>query len=173
MKNLGYILCFVLFIACGEAPPAEEENAQVEETATTSVTFDLSSVGVALEGKVPSWMPEGSFPVVTKDSNSGIVSITYSPELIAKLVPDSRSLSEAKLEIQDGAVFDVAILEEGSDLLMFEQKLPTGESVGVQIVRVIDVNGQGYHVYSDENIELTIHEARQLAECVNSLLVIQ
>ena len=118
-------------------------------------------------------MPEGSFPVVTKDSNSGIVSITYSPELIAKLVPDSRSLSEAKLEIQEGAVFDVAILEEGSDLLMFEQKLPTGESVGVQIVRVIDVNGQGYHVYSDENIELTIHEARQLAECVNSLLVIQ
>lgn len=171
IRSMTMLLPFlVLLAACGGGSEAEPGSNLTVETAAEDAhkgRFELEVFSTPMMAELPEDMEAMSDPYIETLADGSVV-VSWG-EMAFKVTREDRSIEQLKEEIRGVEVFELTILNEGDDALMYEQRIPDGPVIGVCYMRRFMIGEKAFVATTDDQQEYSLYEARQLARIINSL----
>lgn len=161
MKHLKSLLLPILMIflfACGSGTgntegDTESTESAVEENMTEDYSdmreADLSEYGIMATIMTP---PESKGMLEIEETSFGSVTVRVGDKFGIEIVPFGFTLDEAKAEMDQGGVYNIEILEEKENYILYKKSIPDEEV------------GEEYHVFMNAEIDGEVYEIKTLAE---------
>lgn len=173
VKLLPISLLFFVF-ACSSGGGNSEENSNTDSTAVAEVVedysgmreADLSEYGIMATMMVPG---ENKGKLDIEETSYGSVIIKTGSDFALEIVPFGLTIEEMKMELQEGGVFTIDIVEEQPNYIFYSKGIPDSDVVPeFQFFLNAEINGEIYEIKSMADMELTDPQVRRILKSAKS-----
>lgn len=161
-------------MACGSGETNSDANAETasENSEGSSEDYsgmrevDLSDYGISASIMTP---PETKGKLEIEETSFGSLVIKVGDKFGVEIVPFGLTIAEAKEEMDQGGLYQIEILEEGENHLLYKKSIPDSEvQEEFHIFMNVEMNGEIYEIKSLAEIELKEAQARNILKAAKS-----
>ena len=148
------------------ADSTQVENAAAEDYSDMT-EVNLSEYGIAASIMVPG---ENKGKLEMEETSWGSITLKVGDKFGIEIVPFGLTLEEMKAEMDQGGVYQIEIIEEDPNYLLYKRSIPNAEVKDeYHFFMYKEINGESYEIKSMADMELKELAARTALKAAKSL----